>query len=57
MSTFTAEQIERLKQDSAGKVIAELEHVEDGDYFVLHFSDGTETSVRFMAQLYMEGKA
>ena len=52
---YTPEQRERIIQESKGKVIESLKwennDSESGDYWVMTFTDGSETSFRFMAEL------
>jgi hypothetical protein len=50
--TFTEEQRARISADAAGKTVESLEwEQEDGGYWVMTFTDGSETSFRFMAEL------
>lgn len=48
---YTPEQRELLSKESVGKVIASLYWEDDGEYWVMEFTDGSETSFRFMAEL------
>jgi hypothetical protein len=48
---FTAEQRQRIAAETTGKTIASLEWEPDGGYWVMTFTDGTETSIRFMAEM------
>ncbi len=52
MIVYTPEQREQIIRQSAGKVIDHLEYDEDGRYWTFVFTDGSETSFRFMAELY-----
>ncbi len=38
-------------KESIGKTIIEMEYVEEDRYWVMTFSDGSEMSFRFMAEL------
>ena len=40
-----------IMETTKGKVVESLEYVDDGDYWVMNFTDGTEMSFRFMAEL------
>jgi hypothetical protein len=49
---YTTEQREQIARDGAGKVVESLEfEEEDGGYWVMTFTDGSEVSFRFMAEL------
>ncbi len=50
---YTKEQRESIIKDSIGKTITDLEYIEDDPhhYWVFTFSDGSEMSFRFMAEL------
>ena len=48
---FTEEQRDRIEADAKGKTVESLEYDEEGDYWVMTFTDGSETSFRFMAEL------
>ena len=51
MTRYTEEQINAMKVFIIGKVVKDLYYEKDGDYYVLEFEDGSETSFRFMADL------
>ena len=42
---------ELISQDAKGKTIESMEWDEEGEYWVLTFTDGSEMSVRLMAEL------
>lgn len=46
---FTQKQRDQIEQESVGKVIARVDW--DEDYWTMTFTDGTEMSFRFMAEL------
>lgn len=51
---YTPEQREQMATAAKGKVIESLEWIEDnqfGDYWSMTFTDGSETALRFMAEL------
>jgi hypothetical protein len=49
---YTAEQRQQISKQAAGKVVESLEfEEEDGGYWVMTFTDGSEISFRFMAEL------
>ncbi len=48
---YTKEQRESIIKESIGKTITDLEYVEEDHYWVMTFSDGSEMSFRFMAEL------
>ena len=48
---YTKEQRESIIKESIGKTVTEMEYVEDDNYWVMTFSDGSEMSFRFMAEL------
>jgi hypothetical protein len=55
---FTPKQRAEISADAKGKVIESLEYSEAepsdpvGDYWVMTFTDGSEVSFRFMAELF-----
>ena len=51
MTKFTDEQIRQMKLDILGKKVIAFYYELDGDYFVMEFKDGNETTFRFMADL------
>ena len=48
---YNAEQQESIIKESIGKTVTGMEYVENGNYWVFTFSDGSEMSFRFMAEL------
>ena len=54
--TYTEKQRQAIIEQAEGKVIAQLEFVEDGEvsYWVMTFKDGSEMSFRFMTELIKE---
>jgi len=48
---YSKEQREMIIKHSIGKVVEDLYYEENGNYWVMTFNDGTETSFRFMAEL------
>jgi len=48
---FSEEQRKSVSEQSKGKTIESLEWEIDGEYWVMTFTDGSETSLRFMAEL------
>lgn len=48
---FNNKQREDLVKASTGLTVESLEYIEDGNYWVMTFTNGTETSFRFMAEL------
>ena len=48
---YNQKQREAIIRDSIGKTITDLEYVEEDHYWVMTFSDGSEMSFRFMAEL------
>lgn len=49
---YTAEQRRQIAAQAAGKTVASLEWEDDeGGYWVMTFTDGSEISFRFMAEL------
>ena len=48
---YKEEQRESIIKESIGKTITDLEYVEGDRYWVMSFSDGSEMSFRFMAEL------
>lgn len=49
---YTEGQRQEISAQMAGKTVQSLEwEAEDGGYWVMTFTDGTETSFRFMAEL------
>jgi hypothetical protein len=49
--TYTEDQRRQISAESAGKTVESLEWEPDGGYWVMTFTDGSETSFRFMAEL------
>lgn len=49
--TFKLEQLAKIIEEAAGKVVEKLEWDDEGEYWTLLFTDGTEMSFRFMAEL------
>jgi hypothetical protein len=48
---YTEAQRESISAEAKGKVIEKLEYEEKDNYWVMTFSDGSEISFRFMAEL------
>ena len=48
---YTAKQRQEIIDSIKDKVIEELEYDQKGDYWTLLFTDGSEFSFRFMAEL------
>lgn len=48
---FNTEQRKSIKNQAKDKTIEQLEYVALGEYWVMTFTDGTEFSFRFMAEL------
>ncbi len=48
---YNAEQQESIIKESIGKTVTGMEYVEGDRYWVMTFSDGSEMSFRFMAEL------
>ena len=48
---YNQKQRESIIKESIGKTVTEMEYVEDDNYWVMTFSDGSEMSFRFMAEL------
>jgi YD repeat-containing protein len=48
---WTDEQRAQIGAGAAGKVVESLEWDAEGRYWVMTFTDGSETSFRFMAEL------
>lgn len=52
---YTPEQRKRMSEESKGKTIESLEWEDQdekwGEYWVMKFTDGSETSIRFMSEL------
>ena len=46
---WTAEQRQQISDQAAGKVVESLDY--EDDYWVMTFTDGSEISFRFMAEL------
>ncbi len=51
MPEFTPEVRRRITAETVGKVIDGMEWDEVGHYWVMHFADGSETCIRFMAEI------
>lgn len=51
MTRFTDKQIETMKKDIIGLKVADVYYEKEGDYYVMEFENGIETSFRFMADL------
>ena len=49
--TYTEKQREEIIKQSRGKTIEELEWDDEGKYWTMVFTDGSEMSFRFMAEL------
>lgn len=54
MTMFSKDEIEVMRKDVVGRTITDLTYESDGDYFVIEFEGGAETSVRFMADIARE---
>jgi len=48
---YNQKQRESIIKESIGKIVTEMEYVEGDRYWVMTFSDGSEMSFRFMAEL------
>lgn len=48
---FNAEQRAMIIDQTKGKVVESLEYDDSDKYWIMTFTDGTETSFRFMAEL------
>ena len=48
---YTDEQRKRISSDAQRKRVAKLVWEPDGEYWVMTFTDGSEISFRFMAEL------
>jgi len=48
---FNKEMRAAIIEKTKGKVVESLEYVALGEYWVMNFTDGTETSFKFMAEL------
>lgn len=48
---FTDEQRAKISEDAAGKVVGSVEYEAGGDYWVMTFTDESEISFRFMAEV------
>jgi hypothetical protein len=48
---YTAEQRQQISAMAPGRTVESLEFEEDGGYWVMTFTDGSEISFRFMAEL------
>ncbi len=53
---YTPGQRHRIISESKGKVIKHLKYDEDGNYWVMTFTDGSEMSFRFMAESWISLK-
>jgi len=51
MSQYTEEQIQGFKEVLIGKNVSDFYYEPEGDYYVIEFENGFETSFRFMADL------
>ncbi len=51
MVVLTKEQRKIIIGQSKGRIIMELSYDEEGKYWVMQFTDGTEFSFRFMSEL------
>ena len=49
---YSKDQREMIIKHSIGKIVEELYYEEEGEYWVMTFTDGSETSFRFMAELF-----
>ena len=50
---FSKEQRDRIIAEGKGKIIKCLEYDKEGNYWAMTFTDGSEISFRFMAELEM----
>lgn len=48
---YNKEQRERISTEAKGKIIETMEYDEEGGYWVITFTDGSEMTFRFMAEL------
>ena len=48
---YNEEQRKSIIEESIGKTVSEMEYVEDESYWVMTFTDGSEISFKFMAEL------
>jgi hypothetical protein len=53
---WTAGQRQQIGAQAVGKVVESLDYEPDDDYWVMTFTDGSEISFRFMAELAARGK-
>ena len=51
MTRYSEQQIDTMKKTMLGKKVTDFYYESEGDYFVMVFDDGSETSFRFMADL------
>ena len=51
MTRYNESERKLLSDQIVGKKISEFYYEPDGDYYVMTFDDGSETSVRLMADL------
>ncbi len=51
MTKFIEDQIKQIKTNMVRRKIIDFYYESDGDYFVMEFEDGFETSFRFMSDL------
>ena len=51
MTRYGKEAREAIKKTIVGKKVDDFYYEEGGDYYVITFDDGSETSVRLMADL------
>ena len=51
MTLYNEQMREQLREDIQGEVIEDLRYVEEGDYFILVFTDGFEIPFRFMSDI------
>lgn len=52
MTRYTEEDITQMKKEVIGKSVTNFYYEPDGDYYVMEFEGGFETSFRFMADIY-----
>jgi len=48
---YSKEQRTQISEEAKGKIIESLEYDEEGGYWVMTFTDGSEICFRFMAEL------
>ena len=48
---YDKKQRDIITELTKGKVVESLEYEEDGEYWVMTFTDGVETSFKFMSEL------